>query len=206
MGNREHDHESAPVALSGTLHPDRASMQLDQRLDDREAQSQSAITARDRRITLPKAVEHEGQKLGLDTNAGVLDDDLDVRVHTLQNHLDSAARRRELHGVGEEIPQYLLQAVGVATNPADARIQKLVNADAPGFGALPDRVNRVVNDVMELQRLHLEMDLAGDDPAHIQQVVDDLGLSANVALDRLETALAILRAGPLLPQQRRPAL
>ena len=34
--------------------------------------------------------------------------------------------------------------------------------------------------------LHVEADLAGDDAAHVEQVVDQLGLGAGVALDGVE--------------------
>ena len=66
---------------------------------------------------------------------------------------------------------------------------------------------RVVDDLVQVQRLHFEVNLAGDDAAHVQQVVDDLRLRAHVALDGLEPA----RRGPRrstspLPQERRPAL
>ena len=49
-----------------------------------------------------------------------------------------------------------------------------------------------LDDRGEIDRLHLEPQLAGDDAAHVEQVVDELRLEPRVALDDLE-ACAIAR-------------
>jgi hypothetical protein len=80
-------------------------MKLDEILDDRQPEPEAAIPARGRRIGLAESIEHAGQEFRLDAEAGVLHDDLHVRVHALQDYLDAPARRRELDGIRQQVPQ-----------------------------------------------------------------------------------------------------
>ena len=52
-----------------------------------------------------------------------------------------------------------------------------------------------------VDRLDVEAHLARGDPAHVEQVVDELGLHARVALDGLEAA-SVVRRGPSAPRRR----
>jgi hypothetical protein len=45
-----------------------------------------------------------------------------MRVDAFEHHLDLSVRRCELDGVVKEIPENLLQAIGVARDPACAEI------------------------------------------------------------------------------------
>src|SRR5262249_50889822 len=158
------------------LDSHRAAVKLHQGLHDGQPEPQPAVAARDRRITLTKTVEHVRQEIRGNTYTAVLDNDLDVGVDSLQHDLDPAARGRELHRVREEVPQHLLQPVGIAAPPADAGIEQLLNPDLLGVRALSDRLDGAVDHFVELQGLDFEMDLSRNDPAHVQQVVDDLRL------------------------------
>ena len=87
-----------------------------------------------RGVGLAEAVEDVRQEFGLDAHAGVDDADLDVRVDPLQQHLHLAALGRELHGVGEQVPDDLLEPCGVAGDGARERVEHLLDADALGVG------------------------------------------------------------------------
>ena len=50
----------------------------------------------------------------------------------------------------------------------------------------------IVHDLVQIQGLHFQMNLARDDPTHVEQVVHDLSLNMHVALDRLESTLEVL--------------
>ena len=63
--------------------------------------------------------------------AGIADDHLDVRVDALEPHLHPAALGRELHGVRHQVPQDLLQAIGIARHWPDARIERRSAARTP---------------------------------------------------------------------------
>ena len=100
---------------------------------------------------------------------------------------DAAAARRELDRVGEQVPEDLLQPARVAGDRCRAvRVEHRSQADALGARRPGATVStRGVDDAGEVQRLHVQPHLAGDDPAHVEQVLDDLRLRAGVALDRV---------------------
>ena len=59
-------------------------------LYDGEAQPQTAILSRGRRIGLAEPLKHMGKRLGGDANAGVGHGNLNVRIHFVQKDLNLA--------------------------------------------------------------------------------------------------------------------
>ena len=58
------------------------------------------------------------QERRLDADAGVGDDQRVVLAVAAERHRDAAARRRELHRVREQVPDHLLQPIGIAERRA----------------------------------------------------------------------------------------
>ena len=116
--------------------------------------------------------------------------DLDVGVHALQPDLHAPAPRRELHRVGQQVPDDLLQAVGVAGHGAGARIEHRLQRGSPlASAAGRTRVERRLDDATPASTgLHVEAQLAGDDAGDVEQVLDELELGVGVALDDVERA------------------
>ena len=109
----------------------------------------------------------------------------------LQHHLHAAARRRELDGVREQVPHDLLQAAGIAGDRSGQPDRGCAPAGCPWRRRPAHRLDRRLDDRERVERLHVEPELARDDAAHVEQIVDELRLDARVALDGLE-------AGPQL--------
>ncbi len=103
-------------------------------------------------------------------------------------------------------PQHLLQAIAISPHDLDTGIEHRPQTDTACLGSLPYRLDRALHDLVNLQRLHLEMNLSGNDPAHVEQIADDLRLHAHVAIDRLESAREIFGRHRFLAQHRRPTL
>ena len=95
--------------------------------------------------------------------------------------------------------------VGIAGDRAGARIEDLAQANPLGFGRRPDRVDGRIDHAGQIGPLHVEPHLAGDDAAHVEQVLDELRLGARVALDRVEALLQVLGVARPGRQQLRPA-
>jgi len=159
-----------------------------------------------RGIRLPETLKHERQEIRANTDACVLDHNLNVRIYPLQDDLDASARGCELDRVGQEVPQNLLQTARITSNQPNARIQQCVDAQFPGIRGSTHCLDGIVNDFVQADELHFEMNLPGDDPAHIEQITDDLRLGAHVALDSLEPARTIIGRDFALPQQSSPPL
>src|SRR6266852_1924783 len=94
-------------------------MQLHELPDEGEAQAETAERARIRAVPLAEAVKHVGKKCRLDAHAGVRDGDLRCSTRLHQPNLHAAPLGRELQGIGQQVPQDLLQASRVAQNRAD---------------------------------------------------------------------------------------
>ena len=63
---------------------------------NRKPESEPSMLARRRAVSLPKSIEDVRQKLRVDADAGVRNDDLDLRLSALQLDLDQAAVTRAL--------------------------------------------------------------------------------------------------------------
>src|SRR4051812_47526460 len=107
-----------------------------------------------RRVSLPESVEDKRQERGIDADAGVGDAQFDLALGGRRRRRDGASGRCELDGVGQQVPDNLLQSLAVrqdtivlnvVTNDEcyllafrggpyrfDGRSQGLGEADAPG--------------------------------------------------------------------------
>ena len=86
---RQRHDERGALVFAAALGPDGAAVQLDEVLDDGQAQAQPAVVARRGGVGLAEALEDHRQELGLDADARVADGDLQVRIDRAP-----AARRR----------------------------------------------------------------------------------------------------------------
>src|SRR5262249_47693670 len=111
---RNADGERGSLAAAGALGPDRTTVRLDQVADDGEAEPQATVAARVGAVDLVKPVENVRQLLGADALAGVTHGQLDELAGAAQPDVDLATGRRELHRVGHEIRDDLVQPVAVS--------------------------------------------------------------------------------------------
>ena len=94
-------------------------MQLDDVLHDCQPESEAAVGARGAAVSLTEAFENVGEELARDARASVADDDACSAVGCFVDvNRDCAADRRELHRIREQIPDHLLQPVGIAESNA----------------------------------------------------------------------------------------
>ena len=165
---------------------DGAAVELDDVADDREAQPEPAVRPRGHALGLTESVEHVGKELGGDALPRVGHADLRLALHARQPHHDATAGRRELHGVGEEIPDHLLQAVGIAHEGRRGRMEIGHELQRLGVDGRPQCRHRFADDRDEVDRPHVQAQHAGDDARDIEEIVDDLRLGSRVPLDRLQ--------------------
>jgi hypothetical protein len=104
-----------------------------------------------------------------------------VRACLLQHHPHVSAGRRELESVGEQVPHDLLQPGGVASHRADGPIQFVVDRDAFRLGGRLNGFDGRINRRCKIDALHLQLQLARNDPADVEQVRDQLGLKPRVS-------------------------
>ena len=105
---RQSHAEGRPPALALAFRDDRPLMQIDQMLNDRQADTDPSVPAGGGTVGLTKSIEDEGKKIGTNTLAGIGDRDLGVRIDRPQTNFDSAGVRGELNRVVKQIPHHLL--------------------------------------------------------------------------------------------------
>src|SRR5207247_10576813 len=93
------------------------------------AGAEAAVGAVGGAVGLPEAVEYERQDVGRDADAVIAHVDDDAVVAGLDVHGDMAVWEAELHRIGDEVPDDLLQPVGIgADDDRLRRVERDVNA------------------------------------------------------------------------------
>src|SRR5256885_627188 len=120
---RQRDRERRAASFAVACRGDAAAVELDDVLDDGQSEPEAAVRARRAAVALAEALEDQRKELAGDALAGVGHGDAHgVALELVGADGDRAARRRELDRVREQIPDHLLQALGVAGgNAVDAR-------------------------------------------------------------------------------------
>ena len=122
-------------------------------------------------------------------------------------HVDPAACGRELHGVRQQVPNHLLQAVGVTRDGAAATAASMRTSSVTPFalGRLADDVDEASITAHRSTDAGLELQLAGDDARDVEHVLDQARLGPRVPLEARERALDDLRVPRRHAQNLQPA-
>src|SRR5579885_3512778 len=97
--------------------------------NNRETQTQSSHLSCCSRICLAKAIKDERQEIAFYANARILNSKFDIRVYLFQLNLDQPSLWSVFDRVGKQIPDNLLQAIGVAKHWPGAWINKQLQSD-----------------------------------------------------------------------------
>src|SRR5207245_8916819 len=115
------DRERRPLPIALALDLDRAAVQLDQVVDDREPETQATMRSRAPSVGLLEGLEDVRQELRLDPLALVADGDEGLAVGAPEPQEDAAAPRGELDAVREQVPHALLEATRLALRAPRSR-------------------------------------------------------------------------------------
>src|SRR5256885_15846228 len=107
------DDKRGPLAFSFAMDRDCAAMGFDNVVNDGQAESQTPMFTRFRRVGLSEALEKEGNEFGIDPFAGVGDADLYLRSQAVAYDSDFSAPVREFNGIRQQIPKDLLKSVRI---------------------------------------------------------------------------------------------
>src|SRR5262249_33958244 len=112
--DRKRDYKSRALAFARAHCLNRSAMQLDQVFNERQSETKPAVPPGARCVSLSEAVKDIWQEIRANAFARVAHGDANVWVHAFQARFDAASLRCELYRVGKQVPDYLLQAEGVA--------------------------------------------------------------------------------------------
>src|SRR5205823_13427732 len=104
---RHRQQECGAPALAVAAHANLAAVQLDDVLDDGQAQTKPHVTARRTAVLLPEAIEDVRKNIWIDALARVGNLQLHGRRDVAQRDGDSATSGSELDGIREQVPHDL---------------------------------------------------------------------------------------------------
>src|SRR5262249_34005735 len=158
-----------------------------------------------RTIRLPESIEDIRQEFRINAHPGIGDGNLDLAIGPAQLCLDTTSLVCELDCIPEQVPDHLLQAVGIAEDGATALVADYVESNSLRFGAGPDDINGGLKDPRDLEGVGVELETSRDDARGIQDVVDQPGLGPRALLDHLEGVWCLRFREPAMGEHVRPA-
>ena len=164
-------------------------MRLSDLADDRQAEAKTGVVSGGRGIGLPERLEDVRQKQRVDADAGVVNGDRRLQRRVRQRH-DDAAGVGELHGVGQQVPDRLLQPIRIGADEMRRSVDAHLDVKPSGVSRRPHHVDRLFDDLRRVYQGQLQAKLARDDARHVEQIFDEPRLGPGVAVE----------AGERLPQ------
>ena len=204
FGARQPDRERRAVPFTRAHRPHGAAVQFDDVPHDGQAEAEPSESPRRRRVGLPEPVEDEGQHIGSDADAGVLNLEFDGVLDIAQRYDDPAVGAGELDRVRQDVPEHLLEPIRVADHRrGDA--DPLFEPNPLGVHRRPERVDRRANDRANVDRLDGQRHLCLHDSRDVEHFFDEPKLRVGIALDHFNGVSGALVQIPA-SQNARPAV
>ena len=152
---RQRHDELRPLPLAFALRSDSAAVKLDQALHQRQPEAETAARTVKTRVRLHERLEHPVHEVGRDADAIVADADDGLVSPSLERHQHMTARVGELAGVPEQVSEHLRQSLSIAIHPDRLAGPLEVQSDSTlrQDGSLV--LDRILNDLCEVQALPL---------------------------------------------------
>ena len=158
-------------------------MQVDDVAHDRQAEPEPAAGALQRLVALDEALEDVLEQLARNAVAVVGDREQRLAAILAQVDADVPRRRRELGGIGEQVADHLGQPHRIAVDPHRLVRKRDHGRNEPARERRPGLLERAADDLAQVGRLLVQLDLAGGDARDVEQVVDQAREVPHLALD-----------------------
>ena len=178
-------------------------MQLGEVFDDGQTESEPAVHPRSGPNSLSERLKTMREKGGANTPSGIPDNDPGLAVCSLNRHGDGVTGPGEFYGIGQQVPDDLLQSRRVADDRqpiADGEVE----SNPFGLRRQPDGLDRTFGGTPDVDELLAEREFARHDPRQVEHVIDEGGLSSSAAFNRLHRHASGLRIEPAEGQQLSP--
>ena len=182
-------------------HP---AVQFDHVPHDPQAESEASMRAGGTAVSLAEALEQVLGHLGGEADAGVAHGQPNLVGRGAAAHVHGTAAGRELDRVGQQIPDDLLQPVGVGRDQRKAGVDADLDGNALGFGGGPQRFDGGLHDRLHRGRPDRQLQRARHDAGEIEQVVDQPRLGPAGPFDRLYCMGRLRRVELPAREQPRP--
>ena len=149
--------------LAGALRRHRSAMELDEMAHDPQPESQPPELPPRPAVSLAEAFEQMRSDFRLESNSRIADGQAYLLIVARKRDTNLAARRRELDRVRQQVPNHLLEAVGIDGDRPDILLELRVHGNALRFRGGDERVHRRVDERLEKRGPRRDVQLAGHD-------------------------------------------
>ena len=170
------EHRAGPLVL--VRRPNLAAVQLDQIADERQPEPQPPRRSRRRRILLRESIEDPRQELGIDARAAVGHGQTRDVARRSTVSPTVAAPRRELDGVGEQVPDDLPKTGRITEHENRLIRDREVTWTPFACAAGMRRRHRVPRPIGQRDGTALQAKLAGQRLGDVEQIAGQLRLRA----------------------------
>ncbi len=182
-GPERQGHGEAAAPVGHALDPDRAAVQLDQLLDQGEADAAALEGPAAGALDPVEALEQAGQLGGRDAGAGVADGELRrPAVGRPPDHHPDLALEGELEGVREQIEDHLLPHLAVDVDRLGQGRAVDDQAQARPIDRRAEARGELGGERREVGRLVARLDAPGLDAREVEQRVDQLEQPQAIAM------------------------
>ena len=161
-------------------------MQLAQVTHDRQSQAETFVLSGNRAVSLSKVVEDMRQKLRTDALTIVGDDDFKLRTRASHLNFNVSVNGRELYGIREQVPNDLLQTVGVSQNRFRLAFEYGCQLDLLRIRRGPYGIDRRFDNLGQLDGTSVQPNFPADDARNFENDIDELRLGPGIAIDNLD--------------------
>ncbi len=203
--NRQANAEPRAESLALAVRMNLTAVKFDEVTRDGQTESEAAVPPCRSAVALPEAVEDEWQQLGSDTRSGVFDVNHQPVAAHAASHRNGPLLGRELDRVRDHIAEYLLQPARIALDRRQVVGDLACHLNLLQRGLREQAAQGGFDQSREVQRLRLDRQLAGDDPRHVEDVFDQLGLQLRIAADDVDRMTHAIRRMDIAFQHVNPA-
>src|SRR5207249_4381704 len=153
-----------------------------------EAEPQAGVALPEFGVALTELFEDVREKGIVDANSRVANADDGIRAGHVERQHDTAAGRRKLNRIVQQVRYHLLQPRSVAHHPDGPRLDD--DRDLPPCGVVTNRFRCGCDDRLQVYERLLYPQLAFGDARRVEQLVDEPPLDARAPVECLESTLA----------------
>src|SRR5215831_4423678 len=181
---RKRDRERRTLVWTAALRVDRTAMHLDQTLDEREAQAETALATIEAGVCLREWFEQMRQHLRRNSLTRVLHTHERApagRVR-LDRHDGLAISRREFDRILKQVADDLRKARPVAVYPDLFRGRQDLEPNSALVETSTMVFDRALRDLIQVEKLRLQLDLAAADTCNVEKIIDQPGHVSDLAV------------------------
>ena len=181
-------------------------MQLDEPSHDREPEPGAPVPAAQGRLHLIEGVPDPRELIARDPDSRVLHGDPHLVLVAPRRDRDAAAVGRELHGVGQEVHEDLLQPLRIGVDGGRVGPDRVHDVDVLGLRRDRDDGERLIHDQPRIRGDRAQLHASRFETGDVEQLVDEVREALRAPKDRFLVLRLLRREWAVHLAEEQPAI